>query len=94
MRAADRQRKPYVEGRTACVAGVGAENRVTASDQRFVSSRPQRHPPRPGQNDRLLWPSDYLMLTRLLRWLALLARSDAAKDVEILVLRQEVVVLR
>src|SRR5512133_2355973 len=34
------------------------------------------------------------MLTRVLSWLALLARSDAAKDVEILVLRHEVAVLR
>ena len=34
------------------------------------------------------------MLARVLSWLALLARSDAAKDVEILVLRQEVAVLR
>jgi hypothetical protein len=30
----------------------------------------------------------------VLRWLALLGRSDAAKDVEILVLRHEVAVLR
>ena len=36
----------------------------------------------------------YLMLTRVLNWLALLARSDAAKDIEILVLRHEVAVLR
>ena len=36
----------------------------------------------------------YLILTRVLSWLALLARSDAAKDVEILVLRHEVAVLR
>ena len=36
----------------------------------------------------------YLMLARLLSWLALLARSDAAKDAEILVLRHEVAVLR
>jgi putative transposase len=36
----------------------------------------------------------YLMLARILSWLALLARSDAAKDVEILVLRHEVAVLR
>jgi putative transposase len=36
----------------------------------------------------------YLMLARVLSCLALLARSDAAKDVEILVLRHEVAVLR
>lgn len=36
----------------------------------------------------------YLTLTRVLSWLALLARSDAAKDVGILVLRHEVAVLR
>ena len=36
----------------------------------------------------------YLMLTRVLSWLALLARTEAAKDVEILVLRHEVAVLR
>ena len=34
------------------------------------------------------------MLARVLSWLALLARSDAAKDVEIMTLRHEVAVLR
>jgi putative transposase len=34
------------------------------------------------------------MLARVLGWLTLLARSDAAKDLEILVLRHEVAVLR
>src|SRR3954447_15718191 len=34
------------------------------------------------------------MLARVLSWLALLARSDATKDAEILVLRHEVAVLR
>ena len=36
----------------------------------------------------------YLVLVRVLSWLALLARSNAAKDVEILTLRHEVAVLR
>jgi hypothetical protein len=36
----------------------------------------------------------YLILARTLSWLTLLSRSDAAKDVEILVLRHEVAVLR
>ena len=34
------------------------------------------------------------MLVRVMGWLALLARTDAAKDVEILTLRHEVAVLR
>jgi hypothetical protein len=36
----------------------------------------------------------YLMCVRLTRWMALLARSSAPKDAELLVLRQEVAVLR
>ena len=36
----------------------------------------------------------YLILARLLGWLVLLARSDTAKDAEILTLRHEVAVLR
>ena len=36
----------------------------------------------------------YLTLGRVLSWLVLLARSDAAKDAEILMLRHEVAVLR
>ena len=36
----------------------------------------------------------YLLMVRLFGWLALLARSGNSKDVEILVLRQEVAVLR
>ena len=36
----------------------------------------------------------YQALFRVLSWLALLARTDTAKDIEILVLRHEVAVLR
>jgi hypothetical protein len=36
----------------------------------------------------------YLLMITLFGWLALLARSDAAKDTEILVLRHGVAVLR
>ena len=36
----------------------------------------------------------YLLMTRLFGWLALLARSGAAKDAQILVLRHEAAVLR
>ena len=36
----------------------------------------------------------YMFMVRVFGWLVLLARSDTAKDAEILVLRQEVAVLR
>ena len=36
----------------------------------------------------------YLAVSRLFAWLVLLIRSDASKEVEILVLRHEVAVLR
>jgi hypothetical protein len=36
----------------------------------------------------------YVMFIRLAGWLALLARSSASKDAELLVLRHEVAVLR
>jgi hypothetical protein len=36
----------------------------------------------------------YLLMIRLFGWLALLARSGTSKDVEILILRQEVALLR
>ncbi len=42
----------------------------------------------------MLFRLAYLIMVRSLGWLALLARSDTSKDVEILVLRHEIAVLR
>ena len=42
----------------------------------------------------MLWKLVYLTLCRSIQLLALLARSDAAKDLEILVLRHQLEVLR
>jgi hypothetical protein len=75
---------------------VGAENRDTAADQGVQGRRPDPRRRQPAQHDlpAVAFRLAYLILTRVLSWLALLARSDSAKDVEILVLRHEVTVLR
>jgi hypothetical protein len=42
----------------------------------------------------MTYDCSYLLFCQVLRWLALLARSSAAKDVELLMLRHQVAVLR
>jgi hypothetical protein len=59
--------------------------------------RPTTPPPartRPASSLGVALGLAYLMLIRVLSWLALLARSDTAKEAEILILRHEVAVLR
>jgi hypothetical protein len=76
---------------------MGAENPDTASDQRDRRQRTDLACTvvSPGSMISVVaFRLAYLMIARMLSWLALLARADAAKDVEILVLRHEVAVLR
>ena len=68
--------------------GVSAENPVTASDQHLsyqLAPRP-RSAARAACSLAVAFGLVYLLLARVLSWLALLARSEAAKDAEILVL--------
>ena len=57
------------------------------------AARPSRHC-QPAQHDRSLCFPTVPDAHRVLSWLALLTRSGAAKDVEVLVLRHGVTVLR
>jgi hypothetical protein len=74
---------------------VGVENLVAASDQRLRGPPTSCHGPQPKlHHHHCAFGLVYLMLARTLSWLALLTPSDGAKNIEILVLRHEVAVLR
>ena len=75
----------------AQVARVGFQNRAWVPDLRFRLRRCWCG----WQHRRLVTLRMlYLIFVRLTGWMALLARSAASKDAELLVLRQEVAVLR
>jgi putative transposase len=68
---------------------VGARNSVVGAELRV------RRGSQPGLDDRrMTLRLLYLLFCQVLRWLALLARSSAANDAELLVLRPQVAVLR
>jgi hypothetical protein len=88
----------YVEFDITGSEGAGARQRVPAT--RLGSGILWRARTRA---EHLTWASilggrahspPHLLMIRLFGWVALLARSDTSKDVEILVLRHEIVVLR
>ena len=81
---------------------VGADNLVTAADLaslcwtrdgqvRYLAAR---GPPAQALSEPVSLRFAYLTALRIFGWLALLARSDCAKDVEILILRHQVAVLQ
>ena len=67
---------------------VGARNSVVVLGWEFARGSPG------GDDRRMTLRLLYLMSCQVVRWLALLSRSAAAKDAELLVLRHEVAVLR
>lgn len=77
-------------GRSALIRGVDSRRRL---DGPCGGEQPASDSLRGGTHG-CSFGLVYLTLVRVLSWLTLLARADAAKDIEILMLRHEVAVLR
>jgi hypothetical protein len=75
---------------------VGAENDVTAADLVFWRVSESAARASHGQALSVLVPLRlaYMAVLRVFGWIALLARSDRAKDAEILLLRHQLAVLQ
>ena len=80
---------------------MGADNLVTAADLvscadegRANSALAAREPGCRALSVLMILRLAYLAVLRVFGWLALLARSDRAKDAEILILRHQVAVLQ
>ena len=92
-RAHRRQRAQPPQSAILCVPRTVTRALISA----FAGSRPSSVSPFCGDAGRsraVAFRLAYLILARVLSWLTLLARSDSAKDGEILVLRHEIAVLR